>query len=114
MEKNDFGDINLGIMKMLENKLLNEIVLGGIKGITKVFVEETKIKYFDKDTGSFNDKSNEWELLTEGTNLKKVFQLDQCDFRRVTSNDIIQIYENLGVEALRLSLIKELKNLKFL
>lgn len=96
-------------MKILENKLLNEIVLGGIKGITKVFVEETKIKYFDKDTGAFNDKTNEWELLTEGTNLKKVFQLEKCDFRRVTSNDIIQIYENLGVEALRLCLIKELK-----
>jgi DNA-directed RNA polymerase II subunit RPB1 len=88
---------------------MRSLHLRGIPEISKVYVQEANIKFFDPETGAYNDKQTEWEILTDGTNLKEIFKIDKVDFRRVTSNDINQIYECLGIEAVRNTLIKELR-----
>lgn len=93
----------------LENKLMKDLKLRGIPEISKVYIQEAKVKAFNQETGAFNDKQTEWELLTDGTNLNEIFLVDNVDFRRITSNDINQIYESLGVEAVRNTLIQELR-----
>ena len=96
-------------IKQLESRLMKDLHLCGIPEIAKVYVQEAKIKSFDAETGAFQDKQTEWEILTDGTNLKDIFLVEKINFRRVTSNDIIQIYECLGIEAVRNTLIRELR-----
>lgn len=97
------------ILQLLESSLMKDLHLIGIPEIAKVFVQEAKIKTFDPDTGALMDKKEEWEILTDGTNMSEVFLIDKVDFRRVTSNDINEIYENLGIEAVRGALLIELR-----
>lgn len=88
---------------------MRDLHLRGIPEISKVYVQEAKIKAFDPETGAYLDKEMEWEILTDGTNLKDIFLVDKVNYRRVTSNDINQIYECLGIEAVRNTLIQELR-----
>ena len=88
---------------------MKDLHLRGIPEIGKVYVQEAKIKCFDMESGALLDKQKEWELLTDGTKLKEIFLLEKVNFRRVTSNDILQIYECLGIEAVRNTLIQELR-----
>jgi DNA-directed RNA polymerase II subunit RPB1 len=87
---------------------MRDLHLRGIPEISKVYVQENKSRSYDANTGAVVDKQMEWEILTDGTKLKEIFLLDKIDFRRVISNDINQIYEVLGIEATRLTLINEL------
>jgi DNA-directed RNA polymerase II subunit RPB1 len=53
-------------------------------------------------------KEDIWVLDTIGTNLLDVLGLDYIDPNRTTSNDIIEIYEVLGMEAARQAIYNEL------
>ena len=48
-------------------------------------------------------------LETDGTNLAKIFEVDEVDFTRTISNDINEIYNVLGIEAVRRALLDELR-----
>ena len=99
------------ILKNLENSILKELSLKGISQIKKVFVKQAKRQYFDLTTGAYiSDKSKEWVIETDGTNLFEVFLLSEVDFKRTISNDINEIYESLGIEAVRIALINELRS----
>jgi DNA-directed RNA polymerase II subunit RPB1 len=52
----------------------------------------------------------EWILDTEGINLLAVLSCPEVDHRRTTSNDIVEIVQVLGIEAVRNALLKELKS----
>merc|ERR1719248_499697 len=53
---------------------------------------------------------SEWVLDTEGVNLAAVMSIDErVDHTRCTSNDIVEIISNLGVEAVRQALLGELR-----
>jgi DNA-directed RNA polymerase II subunit RPB1 len=56
-------------------------------------------------------KRNEkyWLIETDGVALQKVLGLKKIDHTRVSSNDIQEILRVLGIEAVRLSLINELR-----
>jgi len=71
---------------------IKEIYIQGIKGITHVL----PIK-----------KGNEFLIITSGTNLKKVLELDFVDKTRTTSNNIFEIANVLGIEAARQAIINE-------
>jgi hypothetical protein len=99
------------ILKSLENSILKELSLKGISQIKKVYVKEAKRQYFDSNTGAYvSDKSKEWVIETDGTNLFEVFLLNEVDYTRTISNDINEIYTYLGIEAVRKALINELRN----
>jgi DNA-directed RNA polymerase beta' subunit len=74
--------------------ILYKIVLCGIQGIKTVF--------FKEDTNSFE---------TDGTNFRKILGLSFIDNTKTISNNVWDIYDNLGVEAARQFLIEEFMSL---
>jgi DNA-directed RNA polymerase II subunit RPB1 len=94
------------ILKNFQDQLLNNIVLRGIKNIDKVILRKVKDNLKEK-SGSYV-KEDIWVLDTIGTNMLDVLGLDYIDPNRTTSNDIIEIYEVLGMEAARQAIYNEL------
>ncbi|RJQ21010.1 DNA-directed RNA polymerase subunit A'' [Candidatus Woesearchaeota archaeon] len=69
-----------------------EVYVSGIKGVRQVLPVKRKDEYL---------------IITFGSNLKKLFELDFVDTTRTTTNDIHEISEVLGVEAARQAIIDE-------
>lgn len=55
--------------------------------------------------------TNEWYIETDGSNLEKIYNLPYVDIYRTYSNDIWEIYNLFGIEAIREYLIFELSSL---
>jgi DNA-directed RNA polymerase subunit A' len=76
----------------LRNKLLN-MKLKGIPGITRVTVVQ---------------ENDEWVIQTAGSNLAKVVMIPGVDTSRITTNNIHEVAQVLGIEAARATLIREI------
>jgi DNA-directed RNA polymerase beta' subunit len=87
------------ILKNFQENLLNNIIIRGVKNIEKVILR--KIKDNVVEVAGTYKKEDIWVLDTIGTNLKDVLALDYIDSTRTFSNDIIEIYNVLGIEAAR-------------
>ena len=94
------------ILKNFQDQLLQNIVLRGIKKINKVILRKIKDNMVEK-SGSYV-KQEIWVLDTIGTNLLDVLGLDYIDSSRTISNDIIEIFNVLGIEAARKTIYNEL------
>jgi DNA-directed RNA polymerase II subunit RPB1 len=101
-------------LRQLENTMLNSIGLRGVKGIRRVFLmKHDKTEIIENGsimTGGNTDEYKEWVLETDGTNLKQVMCLDGVDFTRTYSNNCVEIFNVLGIEAARAAIMKELRN----
>jgi DNA-directed RNA polymerase II subunit RPB1 len=86
--------------------LLTNIVLRGVKNINKVILRKIKDNLVE-NAGAYV-KKDIWVLDTIGTNMVDVLGLDYIDPTRTYSNDIIEIYNVLGMEAARFALYNEL------
>ncbi len=64
----------------------------GVEGITRAILRK---------------KDDQYIIYTEGSNLKEVLKIDGLDHTRVYTNSIQEIYDVLGVEAARNSIIEE-------
>ena len=92
----------------VEESLLNTMELRGIKGITKVFLRQEKMaKYTDR--GRYQKDEDVWVLDTEGVALLRVMCVDEVDHRQTNSNVVTEMFDVLGIEAARASLLKELR-----
>lgn len=90
------------IIKPKKKENLNEIYkikeeaknsfIKGIKGITQVLPVK---------------KEEEYIVVTAGSNLSKVLELEEVDETRTTTNDVKEIEEVLGIEAARQAIINE-------
>ncbi|MGD9778320.1 MAG: DNA-directed RNA polymerase subunit A'' [Methanomethylovorans sp.] len=78
------------LLQMAKN--INNITLKGIEGIKRVVIR--------KD-------GNEYMLYTEGSQLKKVLDVEGVDISRTYTNNIGEIYDVFGIEAARNAIIKE-------
>ncbi|CAH8588379.1 unnamed protein product [Schistosoma rodhaini] len=91
-------------LRFIEANLLTDITLQGIPQITKVYMHlpktQDKKRVVIKDDGSF-DTVAEWMLETDGTCLMRVLSERDVDPVRTVSNDIVEIFEALGIEAVR-------------
>lgn len=94
------------ILKNFQEQLLQNVVLRGIKGINKVILR--KIKDNMVENNGVYKKQDIWVLDTIGTNLLDVLGLDYIDNNRTFSNDIVEIYNVLGIEAARQAIYNEL------
>ena len=94
------------ILKNFQDQLLQNVVLRGIKGINKVILRKI-IDNMVEQNGIYK-KQEIWVLDTVGTNLLDVLGLDFIDNKRTMSNDIVEIYEVLGIEAARQAIYNEL------
>lgn len=107
-EKEDeelLGDEDM-FLKRIEGTLLDQVELGGITGITRVFISEGK-QVVVSQNGEY-DQEKEWFLETDGINLKEVMAVDGVNAFRTYSNNCYEVYETLGIEAARNALYKEL------
>jgi DNA-directed RNA polymerase subunit A' len=55
-------------------------------------------------------KDSEWMIQTAGSNLGKVLKLPGVDDTRTTTNNIYEIAMNLGIEAARNAIVREILN----
>lgn len=94
------------LLKNFQDQLLQNIVLRGIKNINKVILRKVLDNMIEHN-GVFK-KQEIWVLDTIGTNLLDVLGLDFIDNKRTLSNDIIEIYNILGIEAARQAIYNEL------
>ncbi len=78
-------------IKRTLGKLMKKKV-SGVKDIKRTFVREL---------------NGETVIYTEGSNLKAVLKIKGVDTVRTTTNDLYQIYETLGIEAVRSAVINE-------
>ncbi len=69
-----------------------DIIIGGIKGISQVLPVK---------------KDNEFMIISSGSNLKEVLQLEEIDEKNTVSNNIIEILDVLGIEAARQAIMNE-------
>jgi len=102
---------SLELLKFFEKHLLKEVSLCGIDSIKKVYVRKVQKIEYDKTGKQLkipnpkkNDKTDKDEITpeeivfeTDGTNLAKIFEVDEVDFTRTISNDINEIYQVLGI-----------------
>ena len=83
------------MLLQLEEKI-RDLRLKGIPGIERANVQ-------------FNDKTGEHYLATIGSNLARVNEIEAIDRDRTYTNNIIEIYDQLGIEAARQAIVDELK-----
>ena len=94
------------ILKNFQDNMLNNIVLRGVKGLSKVLLRKITDSVIKLD--SAYTKKETWVLDTTGTNLITALSLDYIDVTRTISNDIQEIYKVLGIEAARVAIFNEL------
>jgi DNA-directed RNA polymerase beta' subunit len=94
------------ILKNFQEQLLENVVLRGIKGINKVILRKIKDNLVEKN--GIYKREDIWVLDTVGTNLLEILGLDYIDNYRTFSNDIVEIYNVLGIEAARQAIYNEL------
>ena len=56
-----------------------------------------------------DDKTGEYYLSTIGSNLARISDMEGIDRARTYTNNIIEIYEYLGIEASRQAIVNELQ-----
>lgn len=94
------------MLKNFQDSLLNNIVLRGIKNIGKVILRTIKDNVHLVD-GNYKQEDI-WVLDTVGSNLLDVLSLDYIDSRKTFTNNIIEVYNILGIEAAREAIYNEL------
>ena len=100
----DQSDI-LSIFKNIQEDILNNVVIKGVKNITNIVMSEQDISIYNENE-IIKEKS--WILETDGVNILDVFNSIYVDFKNTYSNDIIEIYNHLGIEAARKLLIEQI------
>ncbi|MEM3444937.1 MAG: DNA-directed RNA polymerase subunit A'' [Thermoplasmata archaeon] len=80
------------LMVLIEQ--IKGLKLGGIDGIVRALIRK-------------EENTQEYVIYTEGTNLRAVLQLPEVDVTRTITNDILEIYDVLGIEAARTAIIRE-------
>jgi DNA-directed RNA polymerase II subunit RPB1 len=94
------------ILKNFQDNMLNNVVLRGIKGLSRVLLRKITDSLVKVD--STYTKKETWVLDTTGTNLLTALALEYIDVTRTISNDIQEIYNVLGIEAARVAIYNEL------
>ena len=67
------------------------------------------IPNIERANPQLDDKTGEYYLSTIGSNLQRVSELENIDRSRTYTNNIIEIYDYLGIEAARQAIVNELQ-----
>lgn len=94
------------LLKNFQDQLLDNLILRGIKKISKVNPRKITDTLVEED-GTYSKKET-WVLDTVGTNLLDILGLDYIDVNRTFTNDIQETYRVLGVEAARQAIFNEI------
>ncbi|CAF1066419.1 unnamed protein product [Adineta steineri] len=94
-------------LRYLEITLLSDLTLQGIESISKVYIVKSKKRFIIDYDGTIK-ALEEYSLISDGTSLNKVLSLKDIDYRRTYTNDIIEIFSVLGIEAARKAIENEM------
>merc|ERR1711968_234135 len=98
------------ILRELQLQLLNQLHIKGIKGIKKAYTDKQSKSCWVSDDRGFDKNLQEYRIETDGTNLGAVMAHPLVDHTRTFSNDIVEMFRVLGIEGVRSTLFKELRN----
>jgi DNA-directed RNA polymerase II subunit RPB1 len=102
-------------IKVFQDELLKNVILRGVKKIKKVLLRNLP-GIVTKETGQYKNISHDkgdskingiWVLDTVGSNLSDILALDYIDNTKTITNDVIEMYNTLGIEAARQVLYNE-------
>mgnify|MGYP001170815021 FL=1 len=96
------------MLKNFQENLLYKIVLRGVSGIEKVNFRKINNILSFKENSDAVEENDIYVLDTVGTNLLTILSLDNIDSKRTFSNNIVEIYNVLGIEAAREAIYNEL------
>ena len=88
--------------------MLESLRLKGLEKIRKVFLKKDRRKFENAADGSKKEE-DEQMIETDGSDLQGILSFDSVDHTRTNTNNSIEISQVLGIEAGRLSLIKEMR-----
>ena len=91
------------IFKNINSDLMQNVVVKGIKGIKDIVISES---YRTTKVDDEYTRVKEQILETDGTNLLEAMKSEYTDETRCYSNDIVEMYNVLGIEAARNLLIE--------
>ena len=94
-------------LKQLQYELMHNLPLKGIKQIAKVFMRKGKRTL--EGPGGVLKRTDELIIETDGVRLQEVLGVPGVDHTRTVSNDVREMNEVLGIEAVRQSLMNELR-----
>ena len=101
---------DLTIVKQNQNKLLTQTLVRGLPGLKSVSYRMLKDEIFEKNPANDNkyESSDQFVLDTLGTNFLDVLIHPDVDGTRLISNHVHDVLENLGIEAARQILFREI------
>lgn len=112
-ESEDDKNLAMATLRKIEIFCMS-IKIKGFEGIDRVYVRGptpdglgAKIKKWSPEKG--HHREDQWVFETEGSNLVGSMEIKGIDQTRTISNNVIEIYEVLGIEAARQSLLNELR-----
>jgi DNA-directed RNA polymerase II subunit RPB1 len=100
----------LSDLKAAKEVLLNDFVVKGVKNIVYASLDSKE------EFTTFNHLTQEFEVFeerfisTEGSNLMEIMGMDGVDSSQVMTNNIMEVYETLGIEAARKLMHAEILN----
>tara|TARA_Y100001970_G_C14170731_1_gene823980 strand:- start:282 stop:1739 length:1458 start_codon:yes stop_codon:yes gene_type:complete len=111
----DQSDI-INIFKNINDDIMNNIIIKGIKDIQDIIISENKSIHNPKQNKpiktdhelNIGKLSTEYYLETDGTNLVHVLSNEFIDPYRTISNDVVEMCEIFGIEAARNILSREI------
>ena len=99
------------LLKILENTLLNDLELSGIRYIENAAMSKYEhVTYYDEETNNYIKKP-EWVIDTTGSNLLEIFNHPAVDTFKTFSNDIHEVLNVFGIEAARALIINEIHDI---
>ncbi|XP_014213946.1 DNA-directed RNA polymerase III subunit RPC1 [Copidosoma floridanum] len=90
--------LKINISQTLSNlkELIPNVIIKGISSVSKAVIN------VEENTGKYM-------LFVEGDNLRDVMATYGVTWKKTTSNNIIEVFKTLGIEAARTTIIKEIK-----
>ncbi len=101
---------DLASIKQMQTKLLTSVLVRGLPGLKSVTFRKVSDESFEKNPENDNkyEAKEQYVLDTLGSNFLDVMIHPNVDGQRLLSNHVHDIYENLGIEAARQILFKEI------
>jgi len=100
---------DLNVLKTLQNRMLGTTAVRGIHGLRSVNYQKVS------DTVEFKDGKyqtvDQYVLTSDGSNFIDVLTHPDVDPTRIVSSNVHDMFENLGIEATRATLYKEITTL---
>jgi DNA-directed RNA polymerase II subunit RPB1 len=99
---------DLTTLKSLQNKVLTATAIRGVPGLRAVNYQKVS-DFVELRDGKYNT-FDQYMLMTDGSNFLDVLCHPDIDPRRLVSSNVHDMYKNLGIEATRAVLYKEMSN----